>query len=49
MSKKHYFVDDLLGRKQYADFLYSIIVNSEIYKRLDESDAYVIAIDSQWV
>ena len=48
MSKKHYFVDDLLGRKQYADFLYSIIVNSEIYKRLDESDAYVIAIDSQW-
>lgn len=48
MQKKHYFDDDLLGRKTYAEFLYSIIVNSEMYKRIDESNAYVIAIDSRW-
>lgn len=47
-EKKRTFDNDLLGRKAYADFLYSIIVNAENYKRIDESYAYVIAIDSFW-
>ncbi len=48
MRNNRYFDSDLLGRKAYADFLYSIVVNSEIYKRVDESKAYVVAIDSCW-
>ena len=39
---------DRLDRKKYADFLYTLISNSDKYKRAEGEDAYVIALDSPW-
>ncbi len=39
---------DRLDRKKYAEFLYTLIHNSDNYKRAEGEDAYVIALDSPW-
>lgn len=39
---------DYLDRKKYAEFLYTLISNSDKYKRAEGEDAYVIALDSPW-
>ncbi len=39
---------DKLERKKYADFLYTLIQNSDRYQRAEEENAYVIALDSPW-
>ena len=39
---------DYLDRKKYADFLYTLISNSDKYKRAEGESAYVIALDSPW-
>lgn len=39
---------DRLGRKKFADFLCTLIKNSDKYKRSEEENAYVIALDSPW-
>lgn len=47
MSER-YFSDDKLGRKRYAEFLNTIISNSDRYKRETAEKSYVIAVDSSW-
>ena len=42
------FENDKLNRKKYADFLTEIITNSGKYKRISDSNAMSIAIDSGW-
>lgn len=42
------FENDKLNRKKYADFLTEIISNPEKYKRISDSNAMSIAIDSGW-
>lgn len=39
---------DRLNRKAYADFLCTLIKNSDKYKRSEKEDSYVIALDSAW-
>lgn len=39
---------DYLDRKKYAEFLYTLISNSDKYKRAEGEEAYVIALDSPW-
>ena len=39
---------DRLNRKVYADFLCTLIKNSDKYKRSEKEDSYVIALDSAW-
>lgn len=39
---------DRLNRKKYADFLRILIKNSDKYKRSEEEESYVIALDSPW-
>lgn len=39
---------DKLNRKKFADFLCTLIKNSDKYKRTTEEEAYVIALDSSW-
>lgn len=46
--KERYFTDDKLGRKRYAEFLNTIILNSDRYKREVSEKSYVIAVDSSW-
>lgn len=46
--KKRYFTDDKLGRKRYAEFLNTIILNSDTYKVEVSERSYVIAVDSSW-
>lgn len=48
MGKKYFIDDDKLERKKYADFLKTIICNSNKYKRNDSGKSYVIAVDSSW-
>lgn len=48
MSTRYFVKDDKLGRKKYADFLNTIIINSNKYKRYKSDNSYVIAIDSSW-
>ena len=48
MSGRFFNDDDKLGRKQYADFLKTIIDNSDKYKRNSSEQSYVIAVDSSW-
>lgn len=45
---KYFYKHDKLFRRSYAVFLKNIIINSDEYKRTDENDAYVIALDSAW-
>lgn len=40
--------DDKLGRLEYAEFLKTIILNSDQYKRDLLTNAYTIAVDSPW-
>lgn len=40
--------DDKLGRLKYAEFLKTIILNSDQYKRDLLTNAYTIAVDSPW-
>lgn len=42
------FENDKLNRKKYADFLTEIVSNPEKYKRISDSNAMSIAIDSGW-
>ena len=42
---ERYFTDDKLGRKRYAEFLNTIILNSDRYKREVSEKSYVIAVD----
>lgn len=46
MRERFFVDDDKLGRKQYADFLKTIIDNSDKYKRNSSEQSYVIAVDS---
>ena len=39
---------DKLSRGEFIEFIKRLIINSEQYKRKNESDSYVIAIDSAW-
>lgn len=48
MNERYFLDDDKFNRKQYADFLKSMIDNSEKYKRNTDGSSYVIAIDSSW-
>lgn len=48
MNKKYFIDDDKLNRKRYADFLRTIIDNSDKYKRNNVEKSYVIAVDSSW-
>lgn len=48
MSGRFFDDDDKLGRKRYADFLKTIIDNSDKYKRNSSEESYVIAVDSSW-
>ncbi len=42
------WTEDKLDRKKYADFLCALIKNSDKYKRTEEEESYVIALDSPW-
>lgn len=48
MAERYFIDDDKLNRKRYADFLKTIIDNSDKYKRNSEEKSYVIAVDSSW-
>lgn len=48
MNKKYFIDDDKLNRKRYADFLRTIIDNSDKYKRNNVEKSYVIAVDLSW-
>lgn len=48
MREKYFIEDDKLERKKYADFLNTIICNSNKYKRDEFGKSYTIAIDSSW-
>lgn len=39
---------DRLERKEFIKFVKNLILNSDSYKRDNDSDSYVIAIDSAW-
>ena len=39
---------DKLSRGEFIEFIKRLIINSEQYKRNNESDSYVIALDSAW-
>lgn len=39
---------DKLNRKEFADFLCTLIKNSDKYRRCEGDNAYVIALDSPW-
>lgn len=39
---------DKLNRKEFADFLCTLIKNSDKYRRCEGEDSYVIALDSPW-
>ena len=39
---------DKLERGEFIEFVKGLILNSEQYKRDNESDSYVIALDSAW-
>lgn len=39
---------DKLARGEFIEFIKGLIINSEQYKRNNESDSYVIALDSAW-
>lgn len=39
---------DKLNRRMYAEFLSTLIKNSEKYKRSEKEESYVIALDSGW-
>lgn len=39
---------DKLNRGKYIEFIKNLIINSEQHKRNNDSDAYVIALDSAW-
>jgi len=45
---KFFEQDDNLGRDRYAEFLKSLIINSDKYKRDSDTESYVIALDSGW-
>lgn len=40
--------DDRLERKKYAEFLETLLLNCDQYRREDSEGAYVIALDSPW-
>lgn len=40
--------DDRLERKKYAEFLETLLLNCDKYRREDSDGAYVIALDSPW-
>lgn len=48
MVKRYFDKHDKLHRKKYADFLRTIINNSDSYKRTESEESYVIAVDSSW-
>lgn len=48
MKNLYFERDDKLGRLEYAEFLKTIITNSDQYKRDLLTNAYTIAVDSPW-
>lgn len=48
MKNLYFERDDKLGRLKYAEFLKTIILNSDQYKRDLLIDSYTIAVDSPW-
>lgn len=48
MADQTYCERDQLGRKEYVDFLKSIIINSNNFKRDDDSKSFVMALDAAW-
>lgn len=48
-NEQYYFdPDDKFGRLRYAEFIESIILNHNKYKRADGTSSYVLAINSPW-
>lgn len=46
---EYYFKpDDKLERSKYAEFLKTLLINCDKYRREDSDGAYVIALDSPW-
>ena len=40
--------EDKLNRQDFINFMKNLIQNSDNYKRNNDSDSYVIALDSGW-
>lgn len=48
MREKVFEKDDRLGRKGYGDFLKHLVLISDKYKREEDEEGYVIAVDAPW-
>lgn len=48
MTQLKFGTHDKLNREKYAEFLKSLIVNSDKYKRSIDSQSFVIALDAPW-